>query len=133
MSDIEHNELTPSEVRAIAELLTARTIDEAARRSGVAERTLRRWLDRADFRAALRAEQRGLMQQVTSRLQVASSRAVDALTVVLDDLTAPASARVSAARTVLELAREGVEVEAIAARLDALEQAHVAPNNTKRE
>ena len=44
-----------------------------------------------------------------------------ALTDVAQDVSCPASARVSAARTVLELALKGVELEDLAVRVEELE------------
>jgi hypothetical protein len=46
---------------------------------------------------------------------------VVALTDVAQDVSCPASARVSAARTVLELALKGVELEDLAVRVEELE------------
>ena len=45
-----------------------------------------------------------------------------ALTDISQDVNCPASARVSAARTVLELALKGVELEDLAVRVEELEQ-----------
>jgi len=44
-----------------------------------------------------------------------------ALTDISQDVNCPASARVSAARTVLELALKGVELEDLAVRVEELE------------
>jgi len=49
------------------------------------------------------------------------SFAVLALTDIAQDVSCPASARVSAARTVLELAIKGVEPEDLATRVEELE------------
>ena len=45
-----------------------------------------------------------------------------ALTDISQDVNSPASARVSAARTVLELALKGVDLEDLAVRVGELEQ-----------
>mgnify|MGYP001462901175 CR=1 FL=1 len=47
--------------------------------------------------------------------------AVVALKDIAQDVTCPAGARVSAARTVLELAIKGVELEGLTARMEELE------------
>ena len=54
-------------------------------------------------------------------LQGACSVAVVALTDISQDVNSPASARVSAARTVLELALKGVELEDLIVRVEELE------------
>jgi hypothetical protein len=52
---------------------------------------------------------------------VVEVNAVVALKDIAQDVSCPASARVSAARTVLELAIKGVELEDLAARVEELE------------
>ena len=108
--------------QAIAALLTAQSIGEAARLSGVAERTLHRWLA-ADthFQARYREARRAVVQQAVSQIQRATAKAVATLVAVMDDADAPASARVSAAKVVLEQALRGIELEDIEARVAALE------------
>jgi DNA-binding MurR/RpiR family transcriptional regulator len=109
--------------QAIAALLTASTLAEAARTAGISEPTLWRWLQRAEFQAAYREARRAAVGQAVAHLQRASGEAVETLRAVMRDLDTPASARVSAARTVLDLALRAVELEDLAARVDALEQA----------
>ena len=55
------------------------------------------------------------------QLQTACSVAVVALTDISKDVNCPASARVSAAKTVLELALKGVELENLSVRVEHLE------------
>ena len=45
-----------------------------------------------------------------------------ALTDISNDINCPASARVSAARTVLEMALKGIELEDLAVRVEELEK-----------
>lgn len=116
--------LTVQESAAVAALLSAPTLAEAAQQVGMHERTLRRWLaDKDHFRRALRAEQRAVLATVTARLQQVATKAVGALEAVMDDATAPHSARVTAARAVLELAHERIDLDDVTERLEALEQA----------
>jgi hypothetical protein len=56
-------------------------------------------------------------------LQQTSHAAVSALQDVMSDSDSPASARVTAAKTILELAIRAVELEDLAARVEALERA----------
>ena len=106
---------------AIGALLSRPTISAAAESVGIGESTLRRWLKDRDFLAAYRAARREAVSQAVGHLQGACSVAVLALTDISQDVNNPASARVSAARTVLELALKGVELEDLAVRVEELE------------
>ena len=65
---------------AIAALLTEPTLEAAARRAGVSESSLLRWLRDPAFRAEYRAARRAVVEQAVSGLQHATSEAVAALT-----------------------------------------------------
>ena len=108
---------------AIAALLSHRTIAEAAHQVGIGDRTLLRWLqeDRV-FQAAYRTARRHVVQHAVAQVQQATSMAVATLEAIMQDAEAPASARVSAAKAVLDTAIKGVELEDLAARIAALEQ-----------
>jgi hypothetical protein len=62
-----------------------------------------------------------VVQQAITQVQRATGEAVETLRSVMQDAEAPASARVSAAKAILETAIKAVEVEDIEARLTALE------------
>jgi hypothetical protein len=55
-----------------------------------------------------------------AQVQQASFAAVKTLKEIMEDLTAPASARVTAARTVLEMGLRATEVDDFGSRLSAL-------------
>jgi hypothetical protein len=73
------------------------------------------------FREAYRHARREAVEQARARLQQASSEAVEALRDVMNDQDAPHSSRVSAARTVLDMAMQATNEEEIEKRLAALE------------
>ena len=110
--------LSRNQERAIAALLIHPTMLAAA---GVGEVTLWRWLQIPEFKEQYRLARREAVSQAVGHLQGACSVAVVALTDVAQDVNCPASARVSAARTVLELALKGVELEDLAVRIEELE------------
>lgn len=56
------------EQKAIAALLSSRSISEAAKSVGVHPDTLQNWLKRDDFRKALHVERRRLMDRAVTRL-----------------------------------------------------------------
>jgi formylmethanofuran dehydrogenase subunit B len=108
--------------QAIAALLEQPTISKAAKKAGVGERTLLRWLQLDDFQAALRIAQRKVLSQAIAQLQQAASESVRTFLSVMLDECASASARVAAAKIVLDFAIKGVEREDLEKRLTALEQ-----------
>ncbi len=114
--------LTRKQEIAIAALLTVPTIADAAHVASISEPTLWRWLQRKDFQTAYRKARREAVSQAVAYLQRVAGEAVDTLRVVMRDSQKPASARISAARAVLELAIRGIELEDLEARLQVLEQ-----------
>ena len=109
----------------IAALLSCPTIAQAARTAGIAEVTAGRWLKDLAFQEAYRTARRHVVQHAVARVQQATCTAVETLRAIMQDPEAPASARVSAAKAVLETAIKGIELEDLEARIAALEhQAH---------
>ena len=106
---------------AIAALLSQRNIEEAARAAGVGTRTLIRWLKLPEFRVAYREARRAAFSQSIARLQQASSAAATTLLKIMLDMNAPASTRVRAADSVLDHAKQAIEIEDIEVRVAALE------------
>ena len=114
--------LTRKQEQAIAALLAAPSVGEAAQQTGVSEPTLYRWLKHDAFQTAYRAARREVVRQAVAHLQRASGEAVHTLQAIMGNAEAPASARVSAARTVLDTAIKAVELEDLEARIAMLEQ-----------
>src|SRR5215813_95705 len=96
--------LNRKQEQAIAALLSYPTIGEAARATGISESTLLRWLQQEEFQTHYRDARREAIGQAIANLQKASSEAVKTLQDVMKDTTAPAPARVSAAKIVLDTA-----------------------------
>jgi len=114
--------LTAKQQKALGALLAHPSIQAAADALGMNECTIRRWLRERHFSKAYLAARRQAVSQATARLTTACVAAVEALEGIAKETTLPASARVSAARAILETALRGVEVEDLAARVDAIEQ-----------
>lgn len=104
-------------------LLAQPTIRAAAAASSTSEATLRRWLASPAFERACRRARRDALRQATTRLQAIASDGVETLRAVMNDAKAPAAARVTAARAVIELAYRGFDLEELAERVAALEAA----------
>ena len=116
--------LTPRQEQSITALLVQGSLQAAAEVSGIHEKTLRRWLrDDAVFQMAYREARRQVVQQAIVQVQQATGEAVETLRKVMQAVDAPASAKVSAAKTILETAIKAVELEDLEARIVALEAA----------
>jgi phage terminase small subunit len=119
---IGHGEkLSRKQDQVITALVTCASITEAAAQCGLADVTLRRWLKQEPFQAAYREARRAVVQHAITQVQRATGEAVETLRSVMQDAEAPASARVSAAKAILETAVKAVEVEDLEARITALE------------
>jgi hypothetical protein len=106
--------------RAIEALLSEATVSQAAVKSGVSERTLRRWMDAdREFRHGLAEAQRGAFDATVQRVQGLSVTAFDTLAELMGP-GAPAHVRLEAARTIAELATQQAETDALVQRLDQL-------------
>src|ERR1700722_8672292 len=107
---------------AIVGLLTQATMDDAAKHAGVSTPTLWRWMQEPSFQTEYRKARRQAMGQAAAQLQQASSVAVKALKDIIQDSDITASARVTAARTVLEIGLKAIEIEDIESRVEELER-----------
>ena len=122
-ADEPQDGLSRKQEQAIVALLNEQTIGRAASAAGVHERTLYRWLDRPAFSRAYRQARREAFGQAIALTQRYAPLAVNTLAQVMMDQAAPHHAKVSAATTLLRFGREGIELDDLAARVEALERA----------
>ena len=115
-------ELTDKQRRGIAALLSEPTTKAAAEAAKVSEVTIHRWLNDAAFSAALKESRERVFESTLAALQSASGKAVETLRYVMNDKTAQASARVSAAKTVLDIAIKAREQLDLSERLRLVEE-----------
>jgi len=113
--------LSRKQEAAIAALLGQPTLPLAAQTCGLHEKTLRRWLKLPGFAAAYLEARRRVVQHTIAQSQQVSAQALLVLRAVMLSDKAPASARVTAARSIVELAVKGLETEDILQRIEALE------------
>ena len=113
--------LSRKQEQAITALVLCASLTEAAAQCGLAEVTLRRWLKQDGFQQAYRDARRQVVQQAIVQVQRATGEAVETLRGVMQGTDAPASAKVSAAKTILETALKAVELEDLEGRIAALE------------
>jgi DNA-binding MurR/RpiR family transcriptional regulator len=106
---------------AIAALLTAGTVPEAAEACGVSETTLFRWMQDAGFSEQYAAARREVLQAAVGELQIVAREAVGTLRRLMGCGTPSVECR--AAVAVLETALRVGDLYDIDKRLDALEAA----------
>ncbi|MEH7440477.1 hypothetical protein V7182_23805 [Neobacillus drentensis] len=114
--------INPKQEKAIAALLTEPTIQLAAEKAGVGETTLYRWMKEETFDKAFKEARKSALSQTISRLQQTTTDAVNTLKSVMENEEAPASSRVTAAKTVLEMAFKAYELEDLASKVEEMEQ-----------
>jgi len=124
-----HGEKLPRrKEQAISALLLHATLSEAATALAVDESTLRRWLrEDTAFQTAYRDARRAVVQHAIAQVQRVTGEAVETLRTVMQDSESPASARVSAAKTILETALKSIEIDDLEARMAALEALGTLP------
>ena len=109
--------------RAVLALLSEKTVTNAAKKAGVDESTLRRWLSEdAAFQTAYAEARQAAFQAGMSRVQALTGKAIDTLDELLDAEKYP-NVRLGAARTVAELGIHQHDAETILRKLDEIESA----------
>jgi hypothetical protein len=106
---------------ALLSLLSHKTLKESALAAGISMPTLWRYLRDPIFSLRYREARRELVECAMVRLQNDAEHAAKVLRDVADDKEAPAGARVTAARTIIELSVKSVELGDLQQRLASLE------------
>lgn len=99
-----------------------RTKREAAKAAGIAESTLREYLKQPEFQAAYRGAVQDLLTAATRKAQTGFDPALDALLAIVSDDTQQPTARISAARAVLEFGIKLTETTDIYTSVAEIEQ-----------
>lgn len=114
--------------KILAALLTCSTKKEAATVAGVGVRTIYEYLKDPDFYAEYSEAKRNLIRDASDQIKRSLGPAIETLRNIAADTKAGKTARVQAARTLLEYAIELDKHTAIEDRLAALEQGREASN-----
>ena len=114
-------ELDASQAKALTALLSCPTVAAAAKRARLGEATLYRYLRDDVFKSHYRAARSEIVEHAIVGLQRDCAVAARCLREVCESESAPASARVAAANSILSHAIKAVELQDMAARLEALE------------
>ncbi len=113
--------LSGKQARVLAALVSGETIEGAAKANATNPSTVHAWLKNADFQGAYKDALSDVVGHTSAQLKAACGVAVGTLREVATDSAAPASARVSASRAIIELTARTVELDDLAARIEALE------------
>lgn len=113
--------MTPNKQRALQALLTQPTKKAAAEAAGIAPRTLRDYLADPEFQNEYKKAFGQLVHDATRQAQQALSPALSALREIVEDDNESSSARISAARSLLEYGLRLTEFSDILAELEAVE------------
>jgi hypothetical protein len=119
--------LTRKQEALISALLAAPRLTDAVQQVGISEVTAWRWLKQEAVQTAYREARRAVVHHAIVQVQRATGEAVETLRSVMQDAEAPASAKVSAAKTILDTAVKAIELEDLEHRIGALEAAQKGP------
>jgi hypothetical protein len=114
--------LPPKAEKVLTALLHHGAVRAAAKEAGVSEATVFRYLQDAEFQRRYRAARASVVDAAIALMQRLCSNAVSTLDTVMHDTEAPASARVSAARTILEQSIGGVELTELRQEIEEIKQ-----------
>ena len=110
--------MTPNQQRALQALLTQPNKKAAAEAAGISTRTMRAYLADPDFQKEYKRAFSQLVQDATRQAQQALSPAISALRDIVEDEEENSSARIAAARSLLEYGLRFTEFTDIMAELD---------------
>lgn len=113
--------LTIKQEKAILFLLENKTIEEIASLLKVSRKTIYRWLQSEEFKRRFKQARQEVFNEALERLKLLSRQAIETLEDIIKNGTKEAS-RVTASKTVLELALKLKEVEELESRVEELER-----------
>ena len=113
--------LPAKQEKAILLLLQNKTIEEIASQLCISKRTVYKWLQREDFKQRFAEVRQELFTEALEQLKVLTREAIATLEDILKNGTKETS-RVTASKTVLELALRLKEVEELEKRVEELEK-----------
>lgn len=114
--------MTDKKARALAALLSEPTQAAAANKIGISTRTMRRYMEDPEFSEAYKKAHAQLVEDAAQRMQRGLSAAVDTLHEIATDPEAGKTARVAAARSLLEQTLRYTEISDIMSRIAKLEE-----------
>lgn len=113
--------MTHKQTQALAALLTQPTKERAAQAAGIGVTTLKRYLADPLFQAEYQKAVSSLIEDAATQAKQSLSPALSTLREIVEDTEQPASARISAARSLLEYGLRLTEINDILRDLEGLE------------
>ena len=108
--------------KVLAALLICNSNKEAAALTGISERTIYNFLKDPEFKRDYEDAKRGMIKAASEQIQRSLSPSILALTTIVNDHEAGKTARVQAARTLLEFGIKLSEFASLEERVTALER-----------
>jgi len=118
----DRSNLTPNQAKALNALLNTGTRKEAAKAANLDERTIRRYMEDANFMTEYRKACDALIDDATRQLKQMLPLGMDALEHLLTGETISDATRHAAVRTLFEYAVKYSELNDVEQRLDRIEQ-----------
>lgn len=113
--------MTTRQTKAIAALVSEPTKKAAAEKAGISESTLRSYLADPDFQRAYKEAFSDLVSDATKQAQRSLSPALKTLLEIVEDADETATARISAARSLLEYGLKLTEINDILRDLEGID------------
>lgn len=124
MNETERNtrdKLTLKQQNAITHLLSTKTVEEAAKKAGIAKTTLYAWMKQDHFKQEVGKRRRALYEEGLSILKASTRKAAEALAELLEKSSA--SLKRLVARDVISLAMKAIEQGELEERISRIEEA----------
>ena len=113
--------LSQNQQRALQALLTTRNKTEAAKQAGISTRTLSEYLKQEDFQIALSEACEDVIGDATKAIQLGLTPAIAALREICEDADGKPTARIAAAKAILEYGLRFTEFADVLRQLQGLE------------
>jgi hypothetical protein len=114
-------QLDSKQEKALAALLSQPNLKKACAVAKISEVTMWRWLREPAFVSAYRAARRQIVENAVAHLQADCSVAVTVLREIAEDKEAPGTARVAAAKAILEQSIEAIQMTDMLERVEKIE------------
>lgn len=113
--------LSKKQTDFIVALMTCDTITQAHEQAGISQASAYKYLKDPIFKKAMNEMRTEAMRTVTQKLMNSGTDAVDALTTIMNDTSAAHTARVSAARAILDHLTKTFELSDIVEYLERID------------
>lgn len=114
--------LSANQLKAVKALIAHETVSDAAKACNLARDTVYRYMRDPIFDHELKKAKRVLVNRAILSLQQSCRHAATALAAICRNEEAPPSARVAAAKEILNQTMKAIEIEGIEERVQELEQ-----------